>query len=270
MNCGWPMYRTPYGKSFRYKCGLYQQSHGAKCKHNHVEGLLATRFVLSCIRQRALPAGRLQKLEERIRQLASADRQEDQLKSEIAVKRSKLNEVAMERDLASKNLARAKSDEQYEALARVFDELSASVKRIEAEIAAAERQAASADEADSAIETAMEIIQRLTELVGAGEDLSAARQIFDLLNARLFLSYQQVKPKKRVLNKIRRGVVTFGDAPPPIELYEGPTGRRKIKGPATSVAVGPGECSLASPPESRSNSGREDKSLGNVSRGEWI
>jgi Recombinase len=35
MKCGWPMYRQPYGQTFRYTCGLYQQSHGQKCEHNH-------------------------------------------------------------------------------------------------------------------------------------------------------------------------------------------------------------------------------------------
>ena len=52
--CGWPMYRQPYGQTFRYLCGLYQQSHGAKCKHNHVDGLTATRFLVGCVRQRVL------------------------------------------------------------------------------------------------------------------------------------------------------------------------------------------------------------------------
>ncbi len=54
MSCGWPLYRQPYGERFRYLCGLYQQSHGAECSHNHVDGLTATRFVLSCVRQHAL------------------------------------------------------------------------------------------------------------------------------------------------------------------------------------------------------------------------
>ncbi len=31
MNCSWLMYRTPYGKTFRYGCGSYLQSHGASC-----------------------------------------------------------------------------------------------------------------------------------------------------------------------------------------------------------------------------------------------
>ena len=48
------MYRQPYNGSFRYACGLYQQSHGAACKHNTVDGVRATRFLLACVRQRVL------------------------------------------------------------------------------------------------------------------------------------------------------------------------------------------------------------------------
>ena len=56
MNCGWPMYRAPYQGSFRYVCGCYTQSHGAKCGHHHIAGPLATRLALSCLTQKALGA----------------------------------------------------------------------------------------------------------------------------------------------------------------------------------------------------------------------
>jgi hypothetical protein len=48
MDCGGPMYRVPAGASFRYTCGLYQQSHGQQCNPNHEGGLTATRFLLGC------------------------------------------------------------------------------------------------------------------------------------------------------------------------------------------------------------------------------
>ena len=48
-------------------------------------------------------------------------------------------------------------------------------------------------------------------------------------NANLFLDFQPVKVKKRVLNKPFRGVLTFGADPPPIDVYNGPTGRGKVK-----------------------------------------
>jgi hypothetical protein len=49
--CSWPMYRKPYLDSFQYACGLYQQSHGQQCAHNHIDGVTAARFTLSAIRQ---------------------------------------------------------------------------------------------------------------------------------------------------------------------------------------------------------------------------
>ncbi len=270
MNCGWPLYRQPYNKKFRYLCGLYQQSHGAKCSHNHVDGPTATRFMLGCVRQRALSPQRLQKLERRIRQLAAADQNDNRVEQEVAQKQAELSEVEAQRDQAKKNLARAKTDEQYEAVACIFDQLSDRAKSIEAEITVAQRQLTTTTDADSAVDMAMEIVHQLTCLARDGEDLGAARQIFDLLNARLFLGFHPVKVKSRTLNKIAGGVVTFGNAEPPIEIYQGPTARKKIKGPMASSATGPGERHLPSPPESCNCSGKEDKSLGNVSRGERI
>ena len=100
------------------------------------------------------------------------------------------------------------------------------------------------------------------------EGNKAARELFDMTNARLFLQFQPVQMKKRTLNKIASSVVTFGASPPPIEIYEGPSGRRKVKGSATQCAVEPGGCESPTPPESVF-SGGEGKSLGNVSRGDW-
>ena len=270
MNCGWPMYRVPYQKSFRYTCGLYQQSHAARCSHNHVDGQTATRFLLSCIRQRVLLPQQLQKLEERLRQLATAERQDNRLEQEIIHKRAELSEMETLRDLAAENLARAKTDEQYKAMAAVFDERCEQAKSLRAEIAAAEAQSNTAGDPDSAVDTAMAIVHRLTELARDGENLGTARQIFEMLNAQLFLAFQAVPVKRRTLNKISGGVVTFGTAPPPIPIYEGPTSRKKIKGPTALNASGPGERPLPPPPERRIVSGREGNSLGNVSRGERI
>lgn len=248
MNCGWLLYRQPYGKTFRFLCGRYQQSHGARCSHNHVDGQTTTRFIPSCIRRRALSPQYLQKLEKRIRQLAAADRDDNRVEEEVARKQAILREVEAERDQAKQNLARAKTDEQNQAVACVFDQLYEKAKSIEAEIAAAQGHPTITTDANSAVDMAMETISRLTELSRDGEDLGAARQIFDLLNARLFLGFQPAKEKKRNLNKINRGVVTFGAAPPPIDIYEGPTARKRIKGPVAFDAAGPGDRHLPSPP----------------------
>ena len=270
MSCGWPMYRTPYGGSFRYACGLYQQSHAAQCNHNQVDGPTATRFVLSCVRQHLLLPTHLQKLEARIREQAATDSQDDQRQRELSRKRAELQEVEKQRDQAAANMARAQTDDQYQALATVFEQLAQKAKSIQTEIADAESQLDGTNDAGSAVEIAMKIVQQLPELARAAEDLGIARQIFDLINARLFLGFRQLKVKKRTLNRISDGVVTFGSAPPPIELYEGPTARGKINAPTASVAAGNGGQVSPSAPERCLGPGREGKSLGNVNRGERI
>lgn len=270
MNCTWPMYREPSSGSFRYKCGLYQQSHGQKCAHNHVGGPTATRFVLSCVRQLLLSPNRLHKVEQRIRALAAADSGHAQLDQEIRQKRTALAQVEADRAKIEENLARAENDDQYQAIARVFSQTCAQQDRLTAEIAASEAESAAPKDADSEVTMAMEIIRQLTELAAQEGGLASAREIFDLVNARMFLGFRPVRVKKRTFNKVSGGIVTFGEAPPPIEVYQGPTAREKLKGPAASAAAGPGERHLPSPPKRGNGSGREDRSLGNVSRGDWI
>ncbi len=270
ITCGWPMYRIPYGDGFRYRCGLYHQSGGDRCNHNHVDGLTAARFLLSCVRQRVLLPGRLEKLEQRIRQLAAADQCDNRRAQEILCKRAALCEAEAELQQVAENLARAKTDEQYRAISTVFDQLSEQIKSLRTQISAAEGEIDTANGADSAITVAMAIIDQLTGLANKADELGAARHLFDLLNARLFLGFHQVKVKRRTLNKLCGGTLTFGNAPPPIEVYKGRTSRQKIKGPAATEVAGPGKGNSPSPPECCIGSGLEDKSLRNVSRGDTI
>ncbi len=267
MACGWPMYRTPYGQTFRYKCGFYQQSHGAECSHNHVEGVAATKFVLSCLRQRALTPERIEKLERRIRELAASDQGSRRAESQMADLRAKLQQLERERNLVSTNMARAKSDDQFAAISDDFNQLGTQIKAVQKELSAAESDVHTND-IDTAVEQAVQVLHQLTDLASACDNLGAAGRLFELVNARLYLQYQPTKVKKRILNKITHGVVTFGDALPPVEIYRGPTSRKAIAGQAASAATRPGQNNL--PPDGSVSSGEEDKSLGNVSRGEWI
>src|SRR5205085_10622111 len=81
--------------------------------------------------------------------------------------------------------------------------------------------------------------------------------------------FQEVQVGKRALNKLLSGVVTFGSTPPPISIYEGPTGRRGKRSPASSEDTGP--CSPRAPLlPGPLDPGKEGDSLGNVRRGDWI
>ena len=79
------------------------------------------------------------------------------------------------------------------------------------------------------------------------------------------MRFEEVQRKKRTVNHVSGGVVTLGAAPPPVALYEGPTGRRALNSqmPAAGVLLPAGAES-----EEPIGPGREGTSLGNVSRGE--
>src|SRR5262249_11359006 len=102
------------------------------------------------------------------------------------------------------------------------------------------------------------------------ENLEAVGALFRQVNVRLFVRFRPVQEKKRKLNKLVSGVVTFGSAAPPVEIYRGMTSRQKVKGPATpDSAAGPG-LPTPPPPTGPLDPGREGESLGNVCRGDWI
>ena len=74
----------------------------------------------------------------------------------------------------------------------------------------------------------MALLDRLPDLAADNQNLAKVGDAFRLVNVRLFLKFEKVQVKKRTLNKLAHGIVTFGEAPPPVPLYAGPTGRRAI------------------------------------------
>ena len=269
MGCGWPLYRQPYQQAFRYVCGLYQQSHGAQCKHNHVDGLVATRFLLGCIRQRLGTPARRQKLEQKLRELAQRERMTPGPDAALAAQRTALAAVRMQCQRAGQNLALAEGPEQYRAIATVFEQLKLQEKALEAEVGQLEQRAGARRDLDAEVAAALAGFDRLADLAAAPHDLGGLAQLFQKLNARLFFQFTELRVKKRVVNKVASGVVTFGTTPPPVALYEGPTGRRYMRGPAAPLgAAGPSSCE--SPHRPDHVPGTAGNSLGKVHRGECL
>jgi hypothetical protein len=264
------MYRQPYGQSFRYLCGLYQQSHGARCKHHHVNGLMATIFLLGCVRQRVLSPSLRAELEKRLRALAERERIQACPDTILASKRAALAELQKNKDRAGKNLLLAENEAQYRIVAKGFEQLTEQVKALEAEVKGLEQLAGVRRDLDGEVEAALAVLDRLANLAEQAEDLTALGQLFQQINARLFLRFAEMQQKKRVVNQVAGGVVTFGATAPPVPLYEGPTNRRYVKSQASLLGDSeprfhetPGIPGCVVP-------GAEGESLGNVSRGERI
>ena len=267
MGCGWPMYRQPYQQSFRYLCGLYRRATGEHCHHNHVDGMLATRFVLGCIRQRLLTPGFRGKLEERLRKLADRDRHDDGMDQEIAKKQTALAELTRNRELVAQNLALAENEDKHRAIAKIFDQMAQEHRTLELQLQQAQQSAGKTPDLEADISAALADFDRLADLAADASNLGAIGELFQRLNTRLFLRFEEIQPNKRKINKVAGGVVTFGTSPPPVSLYEGPTGRRALRDMAETPGSRP---ELAAPSSVPCDTDREGQSLGNVNRGERI
>ncbi len=268
LNCSWLMYRVPHNGSFRYSCAAYMQSHGQQCSHNHVDGPTAARFAASCLVQKSLSPGTMAKLEARLNELANRELGGRKADDDIATNEAALTRLNENLATASRNLALADSPERHKAIGEVFDELMNKKRSLEGEIAAAKARVFPTSNPEAEVRAALAVLGRLPQLVENPKNLAALGAAFRLVNLRMFVGFEPVQVKKRVLNRVSRGVVTFGSAPPPIPLYDGPVGRRSLKmNTAAAVAAEPGggvtlPASLVS--------GREGNSLGNVSRGDRI
>jgi len=270
MNCSWPMYRQPYGQSFRYTCGLYQQSQGQQCTYNNVYGPLAAEFVLTCLRQRLLAPSVYSKLKRRLRELAAVDHSKNSVDKAQALIRDGLEKVRRDIKQAERNLAFATSPENFRGIEAIIAELRKREQSLAAQQALSANRIRSASDEESEVEAALRVLDRLAELAAGGRDYALAKEAFNLTNAKLFLRFQPVPKRRRNANRIASGVVTFGEAPPPIAPYEGPTSRKRIKklnsGATGAVRKDSGRRSPTGP--TPQNSGRERDSLGNVTRGE--
>jgi len=261
MECGWLMYRNPYNGSFRYVCGKYQQHHG--CNHNRVDGPTATRVVLAAISQRLSSPRAITKLRERFVQLAQLEKSQPQKHSNAQLRQS-LAQLEADQAKVSRNMALSETPEQRAAVAEVFEDNDRRMKQLKSDIQALERITRPND-IDAEVEKAMAQITNLPELLMNGADLSAAGEAIRVVNARLFVRFRKVQLKRRCVNQPAGAIITFGDAAPPIRLYDGPTAREASPHLAAASAASPGG------PETlpdRVPSGREGKSLGNVSRGD--
>ncbi len=266
LQCGWPMYRTPYNGSFRYNCGLYMQSR--QCAHNHIDGPVATRFVLNCIQQKLRQPERRSKLMQRLDQLSKEQGSGSPRTAQLNALRGELDRVQADRSMVEKNMARASTEDQFRAIAKQFDEDCRKETDLKKKIDEIGVDQECFGDPDAQVQAALRVMDRLPDLVADNDDLQKVGESFAFLNVRLFLRFEKRQVKKRVLNKLQHGIMTFGDAEPPTRLYAGPTSRRDINlGIAATVAAGSeGDVPLPN----RCCDGREGSSSGNVNRGDRI
>ncbi len=225
MECGWPMYRTSYSGSFRYTCGLYGQSHGAKCGHHHIEGPTAAKLVVSCLVQKVLTPSALLKLRHRLAELAQNESKPVERSSCIA--QTELEKLKKDQAKIESNMALAENPDQFKVIANAFEKNKKRMDELQQQLVR-EKRPSERPGVKAEVDAAIDALVRLPELLSKSDDYSQLTEAFGLVNARLFLGFKETQPKKRIVNKISRGVITFGETTPPILLYQCPTNRRCI------------------------------------------
>lgn len=227
LDCSWPMYRVPNGSSFEYKCALYQQSHAAKCRNNHVNGPLMARFALAALRQFVLSPLRRERLKQALERRIAADDKRSPKKMGRGVERD-LTAIREVLQTVEANLARAKNDQQFEIVAKELDRLRQREKRLVEELNIAQQRTLPTRDRAEKIAGALALCSELETLADDPNNFKDLAKLFATTNLQLFLRFVTAKKKKRLTNHLAGGVITIGNAPSPIEKYSGPTSRHSL------------------------------------------
>lgn len=255
MNCGWGMYRYQRRGRWCYTRGLYQNSEARYCDHNVVGGLPATRFVLAAVRQQVLTGDRREKLRARLRRLAAAERGPDPAAELRRETEAQLGRVTKQLETASRNLLLVEDAEQRGDMQKAYDGLRAERARLQTLLTQAPAPLADGDP-EAEVEAALAGLDDLCEwATDPAADLSRVGDLLRRVDARLYLRFRKAVSGRRVTNVPAGGVLTFGTAPPPVSLYEGPVDRPVIRrmlaaGESVSPVLGSG-----SPRESKAGPG---------------
>ena len=265
MNCSGPMYRTTSGATYDYRCSRYTQSYGKECDHNRVKGSTATQVVLGAIGQSLLHPDRLARLAERLRQLVEQRAGNAQIEQAYDHQRAKVDQLKSKLDRAAGNYLSLESEAQRHAAKRAMDKIEEDVRQAESELKSLTPRPVVVDPA-AKVREAVALLRRLPDLAKSSENLPAVRRLIELVDARLYLGFEKKVVGKRQLNRVSKGVLTFGAAEPPITVYQGPTARNKL--PSYSAEQTPAESQVSDVCVDVSVG--KDDSLRNANRGDRI
>jgi len=240
MNCGWPMYRYARRGKVCYTCGLYQNSEAACCEHNTVNGPQSTRLVLAALRQQILTGNGMEKLKNRLRQLAHAAEGTNGAEEKRKSLENQLAKVKKQLENATRNTALAEEEEQRAGMQKVCEELRADRNRLQAELASTPITVKQGDP-EIEVEAALSGFNTLIETVkNPDADYKQITQLFFRVDAKVYFKFRVGWKGKQKINVPAGGMLTFGKMPPPIPLYEGPVDRPVIrKMIATGESVSP-------------------------------
>jgi len=154
---------------------------------------------------------------------------DEKLEAELSHLPDEQDAARIELDTVERNLSRAKTDAQYAAVSKAFELLTKQMAEREGLINDLKRRRSESHQLKPSLAAdASELLNSLLAMSEGCDDYTIAQALFKEVNLRIFckLSFQNPGDPDDKKTQVRGGTITFGDAPPPVELYKGPTGRR--------------------------------------------
>ncbi|MCX7429620.1 MAG: hypothetical protein NTY17_01190 [Planctomycetia bacterium] len=223
--CGSVMHGIPIGDKLKYACGRYYNSGYTECSHNTVEAAAVTTMLIDALVELVNKAGGRKVIRDRLLAKARAEVEQNAVPEEpTALTHLRKQLAGLEDDIATaeRRMTTEKNEARYEAIAKTFDSLVAEKAAVVGKIAEYEvpRPVTTADLSPE--EQVDALITTIDDLAALAKDEKANKKIRDLvLQLGIFvgLEFEEGRWGKRLIRRLRRGVIAFGEDNLPVPIH---------------------------------------------------
>ncbi len=216
--CGALMHGHKQHGELKYVCSRYEDSDGRECEHNTVSSErlfeFACRLVTHGLGLDAGEAALRDTLREHALRLRAAT--PDTLRQEQAgFWEAKVAALTADAETAGRRMAVERDDAAYELLKREYSRLAGELTKAKAEFAKATAALSTGDDlsVDEEIEAAVRIARHLAAALADPANREETCEIFRRLGIKIGLTFGEQKfGPKRIVRRLKGGVVVYGDA----------------------------------------------------------
>ena len=238
--CGELMHGHKQHGELKYICSRYEDSDGKECEHNTVSSEqlfeFACRLVTHGLGFDAGEAALREKLRDHALGLRAAT-PDSRRREQAEFWEAKVEALAADADTAGRRMAVERDDAAYEMLKREYSRLTGEVTNARAELAKATAALSVAEElsVDEEVEAAIRIARHLAVALQDPANREEACDAFRRLGLQIGLTFgaQKFGPK-RIVRRLKGGVVVYGDAKLPAAACPAPVATDALAGPESA------------------------------------
>ena len=221
---GWMlMYGRARSGRKEYVCGLYQKTGGAAGNHNWVDAEALDSFVLASLSRQLDDPVFKAKLRKKLRTLAMSPVPDESATLKLNHLKAAVEQLEGDRETAKQNLCRAKNDEEYDIVSEGLAQLNTEFETKHTELERLRETVRPSEDGEQLVKDAMALFDNIQEL-RARSDARSLKGLFQILDVRFWLYYEESTWGKRKVRKLAEGVMTVGTSEPPNRPKHGTRG----------------------------------------------